>query len=243
MRRIYRHQRALPLHCLYLVTSTILILGIQSPLPAHTSVVDTIRIAWGNLFKSQPPPPKRGVGRGDFCLIAPSSNQTISVWRGYPTLVWHGSVERIELRSSDNRQVLAQLHNLNLADANEPIHQLTYAGKALQPGETYTWVITPRNLEALEPLKLQVMAIPARDQVAKDLKTLERSQKLAGATPETIAIRRADYFADRQLWSDFWQTILAVKKPSAALKTTLESTVAAMCKPTAANPKVSQQRY
>ena len=54
---------------------------------------------------------------------------------------------------------------------------------------------------------------PKRDRITEELTALEG--RLKGASEETIALEKADYFAKEGLWSDALQELYSVSKPSA----------------------------
>jgi Skp family chaperone for outer membrane proteins len=54
-----------------------------------------------------------------------------------------------------------------------------------------------------------------REQVNTQLQSLERELKAKGATVQESAARRAQYFAQRQLWSDAWREAFSVDNPVA----------------------------
>jgi len=57
-----------------------------------------------------------------------------------------------------------------------------------------------------------------RAPITADLKALETRLNAQKATSEEIALQRASYFAQRQLWGDVLQEIYSVESPSETLK-------------------------
>jgi hypothetical protein len=112
-----------------------------------------------------------------------------------------------------------------------------YAGEPLQPGQTYNWVIfdqqnTPRFL-----VPFKVMDAEKHEQINTQLQTLEKELNAKGATPEESAMRRAQFFAQQKLWSDFWREVFSVENPSTALTELVKTTTTDLCKKaTAPNP-------
>ena len=49
-----------------------------------------------------------------------------------------------------------------------------------------------------------------RNQIAEELKSLEEQLKVAQATAEEISLERANYFAQKNLWSDALQEMSSV---------------------------------
>ncbi|MGJ3251910.1 MAG: hypothetical protein ACFE0J_12370 [Elainellaceae cyanobacterium] len=171
-------------------------------------------------------------------MIAPYSFEE-EVWSDRPTLVWQGSASSVELYQQGGSEPIwtyplsesDQIPGLDGAQTeefDEPVYQVTYDGEPLEPGQAYVWrVIQPF---APRPISFQIMTTEEQEKITDDLTALE-SQLEAEDTDETLAIQKADYFADQQLWSDFWQQILAVESPSDELKTVLDETIAELCPP------------
>ena len=63
----------------------------------------------------------------------------------------------------------------------------------------------------------KVMEAPQRNQIAVELRALERLQKNKGADAEKIALSKANYFAQKGLWSDALQQVYSVPNPSPEL--------------------------
>lgn len=203
---------------------------------------------WSRIFSSRAPRrsgPWGGRGEG-FCWLSPFPDQTAGeqvamVWNDRPAFVWQGDLESIEIRPTDDNSPgqtldLSQddmneaMHTVTLREARQPqetdvtMHRITL-NEPLQPGATYSFVIKVPNLEAFLPINFQVMSAPEREQITADLQTLAAQ----GGTAEEIAVRRANYFADRQLWADFWQTVMTVEQPSTELKAALEEETNVLC--------------
>jgi hypothetical protein len=183
-----------------------------------------------SMFRGRPSRGTRGMGgRGEgFCLLSPLLNRTSServatVWNDRPAFVWQGNLEWIEIRSADGNPLGPRL-DLSQVGANESLHDVTL-DEPLQPGGRYSFVVKAPKLDAFLPINLQIMEAPEREQVTADLQALAAQ----GGTAEDIAVRQANYFADRQLWADFWQTLLAVEQPSAELKAALEEEINTLC--------------
>ncbi|WP_088889664.1 DUF928 domain-containing protein [Leptolyngbya ohadii] len=235
-----RKPRFLFIISLFLLTIAVLVEkpGLSEPEPAvdsnSSSIPAQIQEIWSNVFRSRRPAPRRRVSRpGEFCSVAidPLSSEALAAWSPRPTFVWQGAVESIELKSADSQQVLAQMNLSNLTiDPTVRIRHVTYTGDGVQPGQDYQWVVTFRNREP-QSFAFRVMPSAEFDRIKADLQTLTSEQRAAGASAETIALRQADYFAERQLWSDFWRTALLVEQPSPELKTLLQSIATDVCSP------------
>jgi hypothetical protein len=60
------------------------------------------------------------------------------------------------------------------------------------------------------------MEAQKRDRITKELTALEK--RLKGASEETVALEKANYFTERELWSDALRELYSVPKPSAELR-------------------------
>jgi predicted Fe-Mo cluster-binding NifX family protein len=107
----------------------------------------------------------------------------------------------------------------------------TYTGKALEPGQKYDWeLVVDPALGNSQRFTFQVMEAQKRDRITAELTALETQLKAAGATAEEIALERANYFAERDLWSDALQEVYSVKNPSATLTQAAQEMSAWACK-------------
>jgi hypothetical protein len=80
------------------------------------------------------------------------------------------------------------------------------------------------------------MELLKRDRLAAELAAMETQLSAAGSTAEEIALERANYFAQRDLWSDALQEIYSVKNPSAALTSNAQEILTYLCEPGDADP-------
>ncbi|MEI2579170.1 hypothetical protein [Scytonema sp. PRP1] len=161
------------------------------------------------IFSKKPPiKPRTGGSRPTqvSCMISPEkSDVTTIVWSERPLFIWQGSVQKIAVRPEGSEQDLW----------SQPVtgrQSINYTGKALQPGQTYEWIV---NSSMFVPF--QVMEAQQRDRITSELKTLENQLKAKGVDTEAIALAKANYFAENQLWSDALQQAYSVQKPSPEL--------------------------
>lgn len=204
--------------------------------PASDRII--LALSWGDILKPLRRERRAGISRGGICLIAPSVmgettvvqnegtpaavNRTPEVWSDRPLFLWKGRAVRIELRSYDTKEVM-----WNQAIPPEAT-QVTYARKPLQLGQTYEGEIID-HLNGRNPFTFKVMGAEQRDRIAAELTALEASLKDKGSTAEQIALQRANYFAQNQLWSDVLQAAFSVKNPSAELNDLICQTPAQFC--------------
>lgn len=173
--------------------------------------------SWANIsqiLNSNKPPvkPRKGGSRypQGICMVSPDAPQKPRiVWSQRPLFLWKGKVEKITVIPQESNQEWSQ-----------PVTQtqkITYTGEPLQPGKTYEWrVFVDNNLFRTVPF--QIMEAKNRDRITVELNNLEQRLKLKGANKEAIALAKANYFADYNLWSDVLQQAYSVEKPSVELQ-------------------------
>ncbi len=216
------------------ISTSLLPLSLVTAQPSATAQPSGMGLSrWEQMLISMEP--RGGVPGGGrtvgSCVIIgfaafPSNQNPGIIWGDRPMFVWQGTLEAVEVRSADGQQLVESL-DLSQVDANESIHAIQLE-QALTPGETYGLVFKAPYTQATLPIPFQVMAASERAQISADLNALAAQ----GGTAEEIAVRQADYFGDRQLWGDFWQTVLAVENPSAELKDALGEAAASVCEST-----------
>lgn len=200
-----------------------------------------------SMFRRRPSRRMIGLGgRGEgFCFFSPpldraDTRRMAMVWHDRPAFVWQGNMEWIEIRLADSTSPGQRL-DLAQADSNASVRTVTLREalpdetavtihaaplpETLQPGETYSFVVKPFRVEAFLPVQFQVMPTPERERITAELQALATQ----GGTAEEIAVRQANYFAERELWADFWQTLLTVEQPSAELKAVLADEIDVIC--------------
>lgn len=147
---------------------------------------------------------------GKICAIAPGLIETRVVWNDRPLFLWQGIMQKIEVRLPSSKDAFWE------QPVSEADRSATYNGSALQQGRTYQWVLTDQYSQP-SSFNFKIMATKERNVIAAELMALEAQLKTKKATAEAIALQRANYFAQRQLWSDVLQEVFEVKNPSAAL--------------------------
>ncbi len=176
-----------------------------------------------------PTPPSSGGSRGPLlCAIAPQPITTnTEVWSDRPLLVWRGKLSRIEIRPTGSNKVLWR--QTGIQGQNSAL----YAGEALQPGQTYDWLLFDQFAEAnsspIQRVTFRVMDTKERDRIKMQLQKLEEELKAKGASAEETAIRRAQFFAQKNLWSDVLQEAYSVQNPSAALAGIIQDLPTKLC--------------
>lgn len=154
-----------------------------------------------------------GGTRGDLCLVSPPARLrdiADTIWHTNPIFIWRGTARRIELLDTSSKKVL---WSKNLTP-NDRI--AVYDGQPLQPGEKYAWALYVSDAEDEEPQQnsFTILSSTERDRITAELNQLQTQ----GDTPEQIALKRANYFAEKRLWADALQEIYSVPNPSDQLK-------------------------
>lgn len=124
-----------------------------------------------------------------------------------------GTAQKIELFQQGNKQVV---WSREITPAQEKI---IYDGKPLQPGELYQWhmyVNVPFPKKSVS-MQFQVIETQKRARITSELTQLETQLQKQGANAEKIALEKANYFAQQELWSDTLREIYTVPNPSAEL--------------------------
>lgn len=182
------------------------------------------------------------ISRGNVCAIAPGLlGKTNVIWSDRPLFLWQGNVQRLEVRpyslySSQAYSLYSSQEVLWSQTVTKGTRSVIYTGEALQPGLTYDWELvvvdssSPGDSKP-RPLRFtfQVMEALERDRIAAELTAIATRLKTVGATAEAIAHARANYFAQRDLWTDALQEIFSVQNPSAELTRTAQEISAYVC--------------
>ncbi len=182
--------------------------------------------------EDEPPIYQPGGARGSgqsACPLAPLAQKSNSdlpseIWNHRPIFVWKGTVEKIELYSEPEG-------NLIWEQTVEPKkNYLSYTGEPLKSGATYQLyfydVAEPEpGYPATVDLQFKVVDPEKYEQITQELNKLQTEHQQKQSTPEEIALARAQYFADRQLWSDVIMESVLVENPPSSLKELLETEI------------------
>ena len=162
-----------------------------------------------------------GSRSNNLCLVSPSqlidanpqAKSVEEIWHQNPLFVWQlGKLQVVSLKEGN------RIYWQQEVEATQT--HLFYDGKPLQPGKTYTLVVF--NPYETEIQNIQVVAPDKHQKIAADLAEIENKLKLERADREEIALKKADYFAKLQMWSDVLWEIKSIPNPSDELKQTLE---------------------
>ncbi|NES04862.1 MAG: hypothetical protein F6K22_19700 [Okeania sp. SIO2F4] len=174
--------------------------------------------------------PKDGASRGrtlgssSFCLVSPglieveekiSDTRPTFIWNTRPTFIWQGELRRIEIRPANSEEVLWA----EKVQGNQQI--VIYNGESLKPGNTYYWRIYDSSASETFPtlrITFRVMDVLERQVITQELEKLDTRLKQAKAKPETIALAKVKFWAERNLFSDALSEAFTVKNPSTELQ-------------------------
>jgi len=181
---------------------------------------------WDRLFR---PKEAKGGSRGEFCSIWPSKtdNDLFFIWNTHPLFVWHGNVKRIEFGLP-----YYKYHNkkpLWSYDVRENEQSLLYSGPPLQVGQEYhfwaTYEVTKDGKTTTRytetPIAFKIMGDEdLRNSIEEQLAVMENQDSTVNA--EDIALQKAEYFANKGLYSDVIREIFLVNNPSPELASVIE---------------------
>jgi hypothetical protein len=192
---------------------------VQTTGAAHADSGESL--SWAAIVERlrRPKPPR--AGKGELCPIAPSMlGETRVVWNVRPLFIWQGSLSRIEVHPQDTDTVLWRQ---TLANTNR---SALYAGKALQPGQTYDWLVfNSFSRDSNRPtfkVSFRLVESAERMQIEAHLKALKAEMRARGMNAEQIARRQADYFTERGLRSDALQEMMSVEHSSDELRRAIQ---------------------
>jgi hypothetical protein len=176
--------------------------------------------------------------RGNLCPITGLLEKQNIIWSDRPLFLWQGT-GIIEIKvyapfdpNTDEKVLWSQ--TVKTEDKKHQFSGIPYTGEQLQSGKSYDWELIYLDKEGRQEttnkLTFQVMKSPERDRIATELNTLQTQLQAQGATAEEIALQRANYFAERDLWSDALQEIYSVPNPSAELMNNYNNLLTSVCK-------------
>ncbi len=166
-----------------------------------------------SLLKS---PENRLITRGDeVCPLSPGNLGEQIVWSDRPLFIWQGQIPQstVNLYSSSanyNYEQDEQLVWSRAVAANSA--RVNYQGEPLKPGFIYDWEFIAAGKTYRSTFVM--MTEEERKAIAQDLAAMENRLKAERKDLEEIAIAKADYLAQKQLWSDVLQQLYTIKNPS-----------------------------
>ncbi|WP_414529439.1 hypothetical protein [Nodularia chucula] len=213
-------------------STSLAILPEKVVLAEQTKELSLLVRAYRNLFNKKEPPiePRNGGSRpiSSVCMISPNVPRVhIKVWSDRPLFIWQGYASTITVRHPGS--------NIDLwIQPAANTQNITYTGEPLQPGQVYKWVVNGRQF-----VPFQVMDKEERDRISSELQNIEKQLQSTGANTEVIALTKANYFAENNLWSDVLQQVYSVPEPSDELLAFREDILQKLCNPAIANSRTN----
>ena len=162
-----------------------------------------------------PPEPPQPIGSrgGEVYAIAPSEIEGLNViWRDRPLLIWEGAIAKVKISDAETDDLLWS------QEVSPENRWVAFAGEPLQPGRRYEWGLCDRHGNLLtNPVTFHVLASEQWEGVAVALAKKEAALQAEDARSEAIALERASYFADQQLWADVLMVAFSTANPSTGL--------------------------
>lgn len=187
------------------------------PQPPVDSPAVNPNMTWTILLSRTTPPAGNppGGSRGPNDGIVPLIPGVMSAetWSNRPLFLWQGAARQIELIATNGSIIWSQR-------LPESARHCFYPDLPL-PSGTYEWILYSPAKVAVSRVTFRVMQPEEQSQIRAALAALEA--QLSGASLEQIALQKANYFAERQLWSDVFREAFSVMNPSTELSTLLES--------------------
>jgi Domain of Unknown Function (DUF928) len=135
----------------------------------------------------------------------------IKVWSDRPLLIWNGAASQVKIRDRESRKEL-WVHRLNPSE-----NYVVYDGEPLETGKRYQWQVldeNPSGSDLSQWYTFEMMTGDERTQIATDLQALT----LHSETGEASDLRQAEYFAEKELWSDALQVLYTAESTEAIVQ-------------------------
>ena len=222
---------------LILISVTSVAVNAQEKKPSAPKKSISILEALLSLLKS---PENRLITRGDeVCPISPGNVGEQVIWSDRPLFIWQGKIPQstINLYSSSANFNYEQDEQLfwSWSGTVPPDSQgIVYGGRQLQPEFIYDWEFIA--FDKTYRTTFILMEQSQRDAIATELEVIENKLEANGATAEEIAIVKADYFVNKQLWSDALQQLYSVENPSVNLSDKKQEIETYLCESNNSNP-------
>ena len=171
--------------------------------------------------------------RSNICEITPGLvGENNIIYSDRPLFLWQGKAPKVKIYlytpfSLEIEQEV--LWSQTVASNSESIF---YTGEPLQPGQIYDWEIVVDSATNRRRISFQVMEAEQRRRITSELAQLETELTISGANTEEITLAQANYFAERDLWSDALQKIYSIESSSADLISQIEDIKQYLCQST-----------
>lgn len=182
-----------------------------------------LALSWGDIWKKLSRRKVPGGGRGPeevtICVITPGRLDSMKsgiqeIWSVQPLFLWDiqgGTVQQIDLLNKESEQVF---WSQKIPPGQTKV---IYDGKPLQPGQSYIWRLSYSPTAQMTYYQFKIMEIQKRDLITNELTKLSEQFKKQKIPVEKIALEKANYFVQQELWSDALREIYSVPNPSPEL--------------------------
>jgi hypothetical protein len=242
-------KRALAYRCgliaVLLLLSTELICPFSLQGTAHDAVAQSKSplLSWNTLVGLFKRKKFRQGTRGNGCVIAPDlaekdlklpeDKRAAKVWNTKPLFIWLGDAAIISVDEGSTGRVLWKKA---LTSQNQ---RIIYQGEELKLGVRYAWYLYDKKNDVLSGIPFSIISNAERQKVQADLMQIEALLKKGGNfSTETLALRRVQYFSQKELFSDALQEALSVKQPSRELSQFIQ-TIQTSAKESCENSKIN----
>jgi hypothetical protein len=151
--------------------------------------------------------------RSNLCEISPGLLGEINIiYSDRPLFLWQGKANNLKINlytpfSLEQEQKI--LWSKIIENKNSDIQYLFYTGKPLEAGKIYDWETVVNNSSSRK-MPFQIMEKAKREQISLELIKLESELRNSGVKEEEIILAKANYFAERDLWSDAIQILFSL---------------------------------
>jgi hypothetical protein len=197
------------------------VLSIPTSAAAHKTKQQSPVERLASIFR--PTRRQNGTRSGSVCLLTPGE----ILWSDRPLFVWDANVSKITVRTVNQRPVWSQ--------TLMPNHQsIVYQGEPLQAGQTYEVILYDANGERLTRNeqfypRFTLLEVTRQQKVEVELAQIESQLRANRATTEEIALAKAIYFSEQELWSDALQVIYTIPNPSTETNQFIQTATQNIC--------------
>jgi hypothetical protein len=177
--------------------------------------------------------PRQGGTQGEFCSISPSIESRLT-WSERPLFVWQGNVTQIEVHRRGSQPAL--LWTDVLTEQEQSKQSRLYEGPTLVPGQKYEYLVTYKTTDEGQIItntkKIPFEVLEAEDEkrhrIEAKLAILENQNQTMSA--EELALQRAEYFAEENLWLDVIREVLLLPNQSSNWARAVQEYQSEQCK-------------
>jgi len=149
---------------------------------------------------------KQPLGSRGVCLVSPGilEKETNIIWHNQPLFVWQGNSSKVEiyLYTDDNPKRPIWRQSVTQNSQEVTLQQILYTGKPLELGKRYDWEIFDTEDKTKQIRSFIIMDIEQYNSINEELKNLETQLKKQQLTEAEITVEKANYFAEKGLFSD-----------------------------------------